>query len=327
MVTIGRVVKWSIIFAFILMSNLSALSIEEYDIPSGKDDEYFLSDMLNSYPEITSLVEEMELSRVEIDGNNLSLMLPTTWMRLESSSPIVISLIDKHAKLSVSKIDISSENINRYSPENILTIYAMSLIGKNGHTYDKLRVIKSGKRVMTSIHIVEKNSSYIVEHFYTMQMIDNYIYLICVSVNPAYGQLGKFLSELALNSLYIKDSIVKSNDLLTTIADVQISKAIDLNSQSAVDITNTIPSNIEKIYASTTTYRAFADEVLTIKWYAYIDDKFILIKEENRDVVGSEFIYSYLKYSRGDFPIGKYRVVFSLGEYVVKVKDFTIFSK
>jgi len=335
--TLIRVIIKLILFTFIVTNNLSALSMKAFkvaDKPSSQDDKNFISDMISSYPEIISLVDGMRLGRVESSDGSLSLILPTTWRRLKSSSPIVISLRDKSIELTVSKIEISSENMDRYKPENILTIYAMSLIGKNGHTYDKLRVIKSGKRVMTSIHIVEREDGDTIEHYYTMQMIKNHIYLIGASVNPAYEQLGKFLSELALYSLWIEEMIPTSvslelynrvsDKLVTGISNPQISLSIDSDDERAIDITDSMPSNVEKIYASITTYRAFADEVLSIKWYRYIDGKHVLIKEESREIVGSEFIYSYLEYSKGDFPTGRYRVIFSLDEFVSKVKDFEI---
>jgi len=322
--TLNQTIIRFILFTLIIANNLFALSIKEFDEVSKKDDANFISDMQSSYPEIISLIDEMKLDRVESSDGDLSLILPTTWSSIKGKSPIAIDLNHKSAKLTVSKINISLENLTKYKAENILTIYAMSLVGKNAHIHNRFRVIKSGKRVMTSIHIVEKNDKVIMEHYYTMQIIKNHIYLIGVSVNPTYEQLGKFLSELALYSLWTKEVTTNSKDLVTNIEKPQISLAIDLDNERAIDIRDTIPSNREKIYASTTTYRAFADEVLTIKWYAYIDNNFTLIKEESRDLVGSEFIYSYLEYSKGNFPIGRYRVVFSLGEYETKVKDFTI---
>ncbi|SFV51198.1 hypothetical protein MNB_SV-6-1465 [hydrothermal vent metagenome] len=337
MVTVKRVVAWSVVFISIVTNSLYALSIKAYtttEKPSIQDDKNFISDMISSYPEIISLVDSMGLGRMESSDKKLSLILPRDWKRIESKTPNVISLIDKSAELTVSKIEISSENMDRYSPENILTIFAMSLIGKSGHTYDKLRVIKSGKRVMTSIHIVEENNSNIAEHYYTMQIIKNHIYLIGVSVNPAYEQLGKFLSELAIYSLWTEEMIPTSvsqevydeeyNKLVTSISDPQISLNIDSDDEKAIDITDSIPSSTKRIYASTTTYRAFSDDTLSIRWYRYIDNRLVLIKKESRDVVGSEFVYSYLEYSRGDFPIGRYRVVFDLDGMISKVKNFEI---
>lgn len=280
MVTIGKVVAWSIIFTFVMTTNLYASSIKTYksaDKPSSQDDKNFISDMVSSYPEIISLVDDLKLGRVESSDGKLSLILPTAWKSDERSTPQVISLVGKSAALIVSKVEISSENMDRYSPENILTIYAMSLIGKNGHTHDKLRVIKSGKRVMTSMHILETKGNHTIEYYYTMQLTKGRIYLIGVSVNPAYEQLGKFLSELALYSLLIEEMEPMSvsseayDELPTSLSKPHISLSIDSDNEKAIGIANNIPSNVDKIYASTTTDRLFANETLSIKWYRYFE--------------------------------------------------------
>jgi len=128
--------------------------------------------------------------------------------------------------------------------------------------------------------------------------------------------------------LFIAVAFVSLNayERVTYIETPKISTGIDNNKEMPLHITNTIPQNQKVIYASAYAHNALAEDVVIIKWYRFQGKKPILIKKEQKDATGYEFVYSSLASKKGKFAVGNYAVVFQVSLAKPKIRYFTIVS-
>ena len=174
--------------------------------PSATDDENIIAKVLSNYSISKEDIKSLELYRQDSLDSQISLILPTSWKRYAQESPIVFNLKNKNQEIIVAKKRIKKELLLKHTPKKIIKMYLSNLVKKNDTVFTKLKVGEFKDYTIAFINVYSKNRAKESANFYNIFLSKNgTLVLVEVIVDKSNLNLGKFLSELSMVSLWTKD--------------------------------------------------------------------------------------------------------------------------
>ena len=192
-----------------------------------KDDEVTIDTLVKKYPTIKKQIDKLELYRKNSQDESFSLILPANWDAYAKESPIMFNLISRDkvvdGNIIIAKSQLSLKKLSNYSLEEIFNSYIAGMV-KEDRVTKKLQIKKHKNYTVATIYTIRDKNSKKRFHFITLHLSSRgTLILVDVSTSQVAYDVGKFLSDLSVESLEIVDKN-SSNDTILHVTPVAQNK-------------------------------------------------------------------------------------------------------
>jgi len=189
--------------------------------PTAIDDERILDDVLEQIPSAKALLRSLDLKRVDAKDHSFSVIVPENWQVYATKAPTILFLKQTgthkiNAEFLVTVIPIGEKFTKTHTPKETVEVYVHELLARLKESNQLIKPLKSitlPDKTIGSYMIQETISGMEIYQFHVLQFMGDKLYDISVFVDKQAYTLGKFLSTLALYSLWVKEECTQEQKI------------------------------------------------------------------------------------------------------------------